>query len=422
MSTCEKKKEITTDVDIDLGQIFKNKTNIKHINNLIENFKNKIHSNVKAILIRGPIGCGKMTLLQACTKKYDLLDQIYNSEFENEDILKRLMVGIQTKGFSNLFFKKDKVIIIKNIDETLRPSQKNKFFKYISGTNNLLLPIFMTSSDFSVGTTREVPKCVLQLTFETPCMIDLIRIGTKLAEEYNINISKKALENIYKLSHNDIRHFKNTILNFKSNKRKINVNSTVDYTKNFKLDTFNSIKYCANPCNTLENKIFTSSSYTNSAFFQNYPIIIKDDKITIENLSLISDLVCKAEEIRAYSYCNHVWDTFETKYCLLGTIFSSMLIGDDFSIENMVYPQNTNLPKLNFEILEKDGLVLRNIIKPKFFENNKFVGDINSFNNEIINIYEPIRAYKLAAINDTKKSRDVFLKELRKKLKQLSKK
>ena len=102
MSSSEKKKKIITDGDIDLGQIFKNKTNIKHINTLIENFKNKVHSDVKAILIRGPIGCGKMTLIKACTKKYDLMDQVYNSEFDNEDILNRLMVSIKMCWFTDI--------------------------------------------------------------------------------------------------------------------------------------------------------------------------------------------------------------------------------------------------------------------------------------------------------------------------------
>ena len=141
--------------------------------------------------------------------------------------------------------------------------------------------------------------------------------------------------------------------------------------------------------------MINASSYTNSTLFHNYPKIANK-----EDLSKIADLVCQAEELRNFAYSNQEWDTFETHYCVLGTVIPMSLIGE-ITTENLSYPPSTlnAIPPITFEQLEEDAL--------------RIIEDISIFEE----IYDPIKACKLGLINQTKKKRDAKLKQLRKLVK-----
>ena len=56
------------------------------------------------------------------------------------------------------------------------------------------------------------------------------------------------------------------------------------------------------------------------------------------------------------------------------------------------------------------------ILVPKYFNGNKFVGDLNEFQKEIKPFRYPVQAYKLANINNDSKKVNTFLREFKKRI------
>jgi hypothetical protein len=358
-----------------MTQILKNKNNIDIINSYIAD--NKL---IKSIIIRGPIGCGKLTLIKYCLTGINY----YIFDTDNDvNILDRFINLCQ-------YFSKIKAIIITNIDENLKNSIKTKFYKYIANNKNKLPLIFITSADISIGTTREVPKCIKQLHFELPNISDIVKLGTNISKEMKVNISKNAIEKLAGLVNFDLRQFNIQIKNFSYLHKKITIKDDLFYTFNPEnLDTFQSLNYCADSSISWKNKLNFSSSYTNSTLFHIYPNISKKNMHTT-----IIDLICLAEEIRNHSYTNQDWDTFENYYCIIGTIIPMYFIGT--FTKKLTYPPSITVQPENFENIEIDSILVS-----------------NNFNH-IGLIEDPVKATKLAFIDSNKRIKDSKLKELKK--------
>lgn len=422
-----KKKE---DNSLDIKQIFKNKHNIEII---LDFLTNKNLNGIKGIILRGNIGCGKMTLVKACLKQAGYTNTMYDADSEIENIFENLLLTIEIKGFQK--FQKStmkKSIIIKDIDGTLKPTQKSEFFKFLINSKNAL-PVIMTSTDRSVGTFREVPKGIIQIEFENPSNTELVR-------HFSHNkISKSALEKIIIDSKSDLRYIKSVIDGLEYTKGKININKINNFAKDVELDTFNCIRFCADSENTLETKILHTSLYTNSTVFHNYPIIIdqsfkkpsdntknqlKETNITnIRNIELclqIADMCCSSDEMVQYAFENQDWGSFEESYNILGTIGPlSILSKNDIHIGTLSYPSSNitvfKEDNVIFNNLEKESMMIK-LILSRYYNGNKFIGDAKLFKNDFKKFKYPIQAYKLANITTDSKKHTIFLRDFKKRL------
>ena len=102
-------------------------------------------NEIKAIILRGSIGCGKMTLLRACLKKLNFANLTYDTDYELEDIFDNLLLTVEAKGIAKLFYNTQrKAIIIRDIDNALRPTERSDFYKFLNTSRNSL-PVLMTS-------------------------------------------------------------------------------------------------------------------------------------------------------------------------------------------------------------------------------------------------------------------------------------
>lgn len=398
----------------EINEIFKNKQNIDIILKFLTNFKIGSSTNsIKGIIIRGNIGCGKMSLIKACLKNVNYTNVLFDSDYETEDIFDNLLLSIEVKGFAKLYQKGSlkKAVVIRDIDGALRSTQKNDFFKFINGSKNTI-PILMTSIDKSIGTSRDVPKCILQLDFENPSTSELIKYFS------SEKISKKALEKIIENSRFDIRYIKNIIDSFEYSKTKINIKKVSDFSKDLELDTFECIKFCANKNNNWDSKLIYSSLYTNSTIFHNYPNMVKDIKLCSE----IAEMCCLSEELINYSFENQSWDILEETYNILGTIGPLQQItnnGIELDYSKLAYPSSHltiyKEDMIDFSILEKESVLIMQIIS-KYFNGNKFIGKSEEFKKEIGIIRYPIQAYKLANIMNDPKKINSFFREFKKRL------
>jgi hypothetical protein len=411
-----KKKE---DDSLDTTQIFKNKQNMETILKYLNGYKVGAANPIKGIIIRGNIGCGKLTMLKACIKKAEYTSLMYDADSEIEDMFDNLLLTIEAKGFYKLMQQKGKskrVIVIRDIEGTLKPTEKTNFFKFIGKSNNTI-PILMTSTDRSVGSTREVPKYILQLDFEDPSVAELVRHFS------SDKISKSALEKIIIISKFDLRYIYNIINGLEHSKTKMNIKKVDNFAKDIELDTFSCIRFCADSTKSWEQKLIHASLYTNSTVFHNYPTILKQitgEQDDMELCSKIADTCCDSEIFINYSFENQAWDILDECYNTLGTIGPlEMMTKHELEFNNLTYPSsNLTVNKdddVEFAILEKESMVLP-IILSRYFNGNKFIGDQDAFNKEIKSFKYPVQAYKLANIMTDQKKVNAFLREFKKKI------
>lgn len=305
-------------------QIYRNKLNMQDI---FDYLTDEMSPEIKGVLLRGPIGCGKMTLLNKCLEQLRLPVRYFDEE-DDYEIIQRLTC----------------VCVIKNIDDAIKSTARSRFYKFISSCDKKS-KLLITSHDTTIGTIREIPKCILQLHFEPLCIVDFVKIG----HEIQPDVKKSVLEKMAKASNGDLRFFMNK-LNY-SMGDSIDVNQMRD-EKLYQLDTFECMRFCGRSAEkSIEDRVQFSSSYTNAAVFHNYPRLYKS-----KNSELI-DLICLAEELRSFTYANQEWENFETYYCVLGTILPMEFIGP---IENndLTYPPSivNSVKELTFDQLQEESI------------------------------------------------------------------
>ncbi len=373
---------------------------------------------IKCIILRGNIGSGKITLIKACLKKAGYSTLLYDSDSDVEDIFENLLINIEAKGFNKLMQQKGakRAVVIRDIDGSLKPAQKTEFFKFVNKSKNTI-PILITSTDRSIGTGREVPKCILQLDFEDPSTAELVRHFT------TDKISKSALEKIISDSNFDLRYINNTVNGLENSKTKVTIKKVINFAKDIELDTFSCIRYCADSNNSWEDKLIHTSLYTNSTVFHNYSTLIKQitgkpgDMILC---SQIADICCQAEIVINYAFENQHWEMLDECYNSIGTIGPLELMQKNGLVfDKLTYPSsNLTVYKdddLDFDVLDKESMTIK-IVLAKYFTGNKFIGHLEEFQKDMKSFKYPIQAYKLANILTDHKKVNTFLREFKKRL------
>lgn len=396
---------------IKINELSKNKENIDIIVNYLNKYKLGADNHIKGIILRGPIGSGKMTVLNSCIKHTNYTSHLYDTDYESDDIYNNLIISIVAKGITKLFSNEKRVIVIRDIDNALKITQKKNLFKFLVDTKNTM-PVLMTSSDVSIGTTREVPKSILQLNIECLSINDFLKIGQKIVLEDSIKVSLNAIEKIANECNHDIRFFINTIKGIKHNPKKVSIRNLHDFSKDHELDTFKRIKYCADINHDFEERTRYADMYTNSTIFHNYPNMTSD----IQKLDKTSEIICAAEEIRNYVCNNQIWDTMDESYGLLGTVYTLNIIGCVPNTDLFTYPPNYLSSYSRFDKLDQDAYIMKNIIKPKYFSKKFDTENLESLQQDTKDIEDPIKSYKLGSLLESTKDTNSFLNKFKKEL------
>lgn len=394
-----------------LKEIFKNKTNIETILNYLNNYKVGTDNKIKGIILRGNIGCGKITLIKSCLGESKYSNVLFDTDYETDDVFYRLTLAVESKGLAKILSTNaKKAIIIRDIDNALKPTQKSDFYKFLVNSQ-CSLPVFMTSCDNSVGVCRDVPRHILQLDFELPTISELVKYFWK--DPVTKKISKNAFEKVLSDSNFDMRYIINFINGLNTREKKITITKASEISKDIELDTFSSIKFCANPEKSLESKLNYSSLYTDVTIFHNYPNYAKN----VEMCEIITDMCSFSDLIINHVFENQEWGQMDDTYNYIGTIAPlNYLVKNGVKIDKLTYPSSNLLYQndLNeFNILDKDSFQM-NIIVSLYFKNDKFVGNSQEFNKIIKRIKDPIKAYKLGNMLTSLKKTATIIKELKK--------
>jgi len=245
----------------------------------------------KILLVRGPTGSGKSTLVKKCIIDSGYRYEEFNQEFEEgdgyiEDIT-RMLTSNSMEEFLNTS-KAPYVIIIKDFDNSLRAVQQNELFSFITKSK---VPVILLSS-----TKKKYPKFVKSISINIMQQKELLDI----AKLHNLDktITIENLNKAAEICHGDIRHFMESAA----------IGAIRDYVLDTKEKFINIIKYGTNVSHYC-------SLFTNSVTYTNY---IKwsgkkenqTNKNTLSILSDIMDIISYSDTIYGSITSNARWDDY----------------------------------------------------------------------------------------------------------------
>ena len=183
--------------------------------NEIELIKNHIENKKKSIIVHGPYGVGKTFSIYSIANElnYELIE--LNPANITEEFVEMLQKGVQQQSL----FKKGKIVLVDEL-ENIEKRKISLIQEMISAAE---CPIIMTVNDLYNQKISAIKKSSNIIEFKKPSYKEITNILEKHCKKENINYSIEDLENISKLSNNDIRAATNDLMVSTSNKN-LNIN------------------------------------------------------------------------------------------------------------------------------------------------------------------------------------------------------
>ena len=155
-----------------------------------------------AILIHGPIGCGKNSAISslACEMNYEMI------ELNASDLRGREQIGKTVKGaiFQKSLFNKKKLIVIDEID-SVSGKEKNGLVELAYLIDRSPYPIFLVANDPYAKNITVLRKKYPMVGFKKLETQDIMTILKKICVNEDIRYSENALKKIALLSGGDAR-------------------------------------------------------------------------------------------------------------------------------------------------------------------------------------------------------------------------
>lgn len=370
-----KKNSIESWKPIKSDDIFRNNSNKKIISKFLNNYND---NSTKCILIRGPIGCGKSELINILLKENNYVIKSYDEEISTKEDFSKIKDSLVTKGIMEIFSGNSKnAIIIKNFDTNLKKQYQKELFSFLKDSNSY--PLFLTSNDMKISSSRGIPNFVLELNFEIAHIKNLVDLGIKMVEEKGLfNYSINTINSIAKQCNGDIRHFENALLNGIGSKSTVDavntigknhINKTSLDLKDLNLDV--KIKLNSLICSNIKfnKKILLTSLHTNSVVQFNYLKLVDNEEDNLKKLVKMNEWILTGLKMENYIRENQEWESSEL-YGIFGTIAPLTIPKKQF--QKIDFPANTiNKLEWKFSIFESFVYSLRYIVSPS--EHKSFI-------------------------------------------------
>jgi len=320
-------------------------------------------NNNKVLLLIGPLGCGKTSIVKEIVESANCSYSSFGAEDTSKNNLEKIKQSAESKGLMNFFEDKKCIVIIDDLQNTiLESSNMNLFIQFITQRKKRINHIICISADPEGSRLSELKKIVQVVHFTPPNINETINF---LSEKRNC--SKTVAKRVAEKYPGDIRTMLQII---PMQAKKITIRS---------LDTIN-VRDNNLPIQTFTKKIFheelsvqeINRGFENDSYFitlllhENYPRLYDDiDNITdfAENLSLVDTI-----ERKTYRETN--WDLFPYIGIIISfnckkTEVDQKLINSSFIANRPRIVRNKKLNKKLEKMLGNDGrLAIQQIMNP----------------------------------------------------------
>lgn len=177
-----------------------NKKEVQKIKEFIINFKDQVK---RALIINGPTGVGKTSIVYAIGNELNLeVLELNSSDFRDEKSLKST-VGIASKQQS-LFFK-GKIILIDEMEGVYGVNDRG-FYPTISEIiDETAFPIILTTSEIDEEKLKDIKKKSVKINFQAPSNQEQFLFLKKIVNEEKIKHQDSNLVDLINLNKGDLR-------------------------------------------------------------------------------------------------------------------------------------------------------------------------------------------------------------------------
>jgi len=379
--------------------IYGNKKKINEISSWLKEIEETTEQ--KPLLLTGSSGIGKTHITKKLLEKNGYHIHYFNAlDFSNkayvQDSLKKILY-CRNISFMTSSFKRSS-IIIDEIEGINSYSKKHLLSVINTVKENKVkkIPIICIGSGSYFKNLNELIKLCTCINFSKPTKVQLSKKAKEIIEKNDLNISKKSLDYILKVSQNDFRRlthilyflsFENISTNLDENieslckivlQKNIKKSELYDFTKNLLSErtSFEDSLYFFDQ----EKVLLPLMIHQNYINYLNFRKTI-NSKNWVPLLKEISDIISYSDIIGNYIYNHHYWDLCDY-YAYLSCYYPSYII------TKYKMKSKKNLPDIEFtSILSRNSiervrknqydLLLRNIKNVDNFFDEKLLRSIS---------------------------------------------
>ncbi len=176
----------------------------------------------KAVLLYGPPGCGKTTLVYAIANDlgYEVLEA-NASDVRNSAALQRRIERAIREG--SLFGATSKIILLDEVDGINPREDAGGLNKIIDMINETRYPIVMTANDPWSPNLRRLRDVSLTIELKPLHVRDIVKILRKICEKEGVNVDPQVLRQLAKRSRGDLRAAINDLQAISEGKREVSL-------------------------------------------------------------------------------------------------------------------------------------------------------------------------------------------------------
>jgi replication factor C large subunit len=170
----------------------------------VYNFWRRFNSSVKnAILLHGPPGCGKTSLIYALAQQEKLeVVEINASDFRNREQIERILKPATQQ---HSIFGANKIILVDEIDGMSGQKDRGGVKAVVDIIKNTKFPIFMTANDGWSDKLRAIRKISAVVTFDKINYLSIAKYLSGVCKSEDIEYEELALKKLAMSCDGDLR-------------------------------------------------------------------------------------------------------------------------------------------------------------------------------------------------------------------------
>jgi len=289
------------------------------------------------LLIHGPTGSSKSTMVQILFKGFNII-QIDSNDIRNNDKMMEIVsgiVGISDKTLANIgnCRQKDKynVVVVDNIE--LCEKSIVSFVDTVHAHANINVPIIMISNDKKYVDFFHKSKTFTSIEVKKPSLLELIKLVTEIDTQENLMMSKENMKKMIEHSVFDCRQLLFLLEQWKISKD-TDIQKPCDFEtflssvqmKHVDLDLHDKIRYITNtPYDTPSFLCICMSepSLISNSLYQNYLNLVHCDQIDL--VANIANSFSDSQIIQSKIYDQQFWQLYDP-YTVLSCLEPSFYI------------------------------------------------------------------------------------------------